>query len=154
MEYVEAAQTPVVQEKGVSWDFDGDETPIIEQRPQSSDNEPQRRPRTVTFEPSAVRALSVVTTELAPSTSSAMTPTVETRTTDSLAGDTHSPQCSTPISNPIGPIKKSRFVVDGSTASSSPSIPPMADLNQSPQAVSSLGLSTPSIQSGQNLQGL
>ncbi|KAG0257403.1 hypothetical protein BG011_003962 [Mortierella polycephala] len=149
-----AAQTPVVQEKGVSWDFDGDETPIIEQRPQNSDNEPQRRPRTVTFEPSAVGALSVVTTELTPSTSSAITPTVETRTTDSLAGDTHSPQGSTPISNPVGPIKKSRFVVDGSTASSSPSMPPMADLNQPPQAVSSLGLSTPSIQSGQNLQGL
>ncbi|KAF9182705.1 hypothetical protein BGZ51_004491 [Haplosporangium sp. Z 767] len=149
-----AAQTPVVQEKGVSWDFDGDETPIIEQRPQSSDNEPQRRPRTVTFEPSAVRALSVTTTGLAPSTNSAMTPTAEYRTADTLTGDIHSSQCDTPIPNPVGPVKKSRFVVDGSTAASSPSIPPMADLNQSPQAVSSQGLSTSSIQSGQNFQGL
>ncbi|KAG0285437.1 hypothetical protein BGZ96_010301 [Linnemannia gamsii] len=142
-----AMQKPIVIEKGISWNFDGDD----------ADSEEVRRPRTVTFERSD-RPASTATTESTHSTGTAMTPTAETaRTLDSLPDEVLSSQSTTPLSSHTGdkPVRKSRFVVeDGSTASSSPALHPTTDVHPLPQAGLTYNMSSLSIQSGQNLQGL
>ncbi|KAF9083467.1 hypothetical protein BGX23_011471 [Mortierella sp. AD031] len=145
-----AAQKPAPIEKGVSWDFDGDD---------AGDSEEVRRPRTVTFEPANTRPVSVATTESTHSTGTAMTPTAETtRTLDSLPDEAPSSQTTTPLSSHTGDkpvIRKSRFVVeDGSAASSSPALHATSEAHLSPQAALSHNLSSLPIQSGQSLQGL
>lgn len=141
-------QKPIVIEKGISWDFDGDD---------AADSEEVRRPRTVTFE-RPDRPTSTTTTESSHSTGTAMTPTAETaRTLDSLPDEAPSSQSTTPLSSHTGdkPVRKSRFVVeDGSTAASSPALHPTTETHPSPQAGLSHNMSSLSIQSGQNLQGL
>lgn len=141
-------QKPIVIEKGISWNFDGDD---------AADSEEVRRPRTVTFERSD-RPASTTTTESTHSTGTAMTPTADTaRTLDSLPDEAPSSQSTTPLSSHTGdkPVRKSRFVVeDGSTASSSPALHPTAEVHPSPQSGLSYNMSSLSIQSGQNLQGL
>jgi len=119
---VEASQKLVMPEKGVSWDFDADDTP----------EEPVRRPRTVTFETPA-RALAVNTTaepaqviESAPSSAVSATPTSETQgTVQYTQEEIPNSQSSTPVSSQAGdkPLKKSRFVIeDSNTAVSSPTV--------------------------------
>ncbi|KAF9123314.1 hypothetical protein BGW39_009111 [Mortierella sp. 14UC] len=142
------AQKPIVIEKGISWDFDGDD---------AADSEEPRRPRTVTFESTNSRPVSVAT-ESTHSTGTTMTPTAETaRTIDSLPDEAPSSQSTTPLSSHTGdkPVRKSRFVVeDVSTAASSPALHPTGEAHPSPQAALSHNMSSLSIHSGQNLQAL
>ncbi|KAF9923584.1 phospholipase C type enzyme [Linnemannia zychae] len=143
-----ATQKPVVIEKGISWDFDGDD---------AADSGEVRRPRTVTFE-RYDHPVSTATTESAQSSGTAMTPTAETaRTIDTLHDEPPSSQSSTPLSSHAGdkPARKSRFVVeDGSTAGSSPALHSTPEVHPSPQTGLSHNMSSLSLQSGQNLQGL
>ncbi|KAF9913143.1 hypothetical protein EC991_003602 [Linnemannia zychae] len=143
-----AAQKPIVIEKGISWDFDGDD---------AADSEESNRPRTVTFEPTNSRPVSVATTESTHSTGTAMTPTAETaRTIDSLPDEAPSSQSTTPLSSHTGdkPVKKSRFVVEDGSTTASPALHPTGEAHPSPQAALSHNMSSLSIQSGQSLQGL
>ncbi|KAG0273756.1 hypothetical protein BGZ95_010425 [Linnemannia exigua] len=140
-------QKPIVIEKGISWDFDGDD---------AADSEEVRRPRTVTFE-RPDRPASTATTESAHSTGTAMTPTAETtRSIDSLPDEAPSSQSTTPLSSHTGdkPVRKSRFVVEDGSTASSPALHPSGEAHSSPQAALSHNMSSLSIQSGQNLQGL
>ncbi|KAF9546804.1 hypothetical protein EC957_009409 [Mortierella hygrophila] len=140
-------QKPIVIEKGISWNFDGDDV---------ADSGEVRRPRTVTFE-RPDRPNSSTTTESAHSTGTAMTPTAETaRTLDSLPDEAPSSQGTTPLSSHTGdkPVRKSRFVVEDSSSTASPALHPTTEAHPSPQAGLSHNISSLSIQSGQNLQGL
>ncbi|KAH7051486.1 kinase-like domain-containing protein [Linnemannia elongata] len=140
-------QKPIVIEKGISWNFDGDD---------AADSEEVRRPRTVTFE-RPDRPVSTATTDSAHSTGTAMTPTAETaRTLDSLPDEAPSSQSTTPLTSHTGdkPVRKSRFVVEDSSTAASPALHPTTEAHPSPQAGLSHNMSSLSIQSGQNLQGL
>lgn len=140
-------QKPIVIEKGISWNFDGDD---------AADSEEVRRPRTVTFE-RPDRPVSTATTESAHSTGTAMTPTAETaRTLDSLPDEAPSSQIATPLTSHTGdkPVRKSRFVVEDSSTAASPALHPTTEAHPSPQVGLSHNMSSLSIQSGQNLQGL
>ncbi|KAF9294268.1 hypothetical protein BGZ74_011352 [Mortierella antarctica] len=155
-----AAPKATLPQKGVSWDFDADDdTPANPELAPESD-EPVRRPRTVTFEPSG-RPLSTATTESSTSIGAMGTPVMEARTLDHMSEDgAHNGAAFSPAGDK--PVKKSRFVIEetSSPSISSPSSsysalapdssqPPSLALSPSPSysAVSS-------IQSGQNLQGL
>jgi len=141
-------------EKGVSWDFDADEKSIDDPSSLGSE-EPVRRPRTVKFESSPSRPVSVATTDSSPSTGTAMTPTLESRSTDSLHEEPIPSHSSTPLSSHGGdkPLKKSRFVV-ADTPAASPATPCTPEAVLSPQAVSSPNQGLAPIQTGQQLQGL
>ncbi|KAG0244867.1 hypothetical protein BGX31_008410 [Mortierella sp. GBA43] len=143
----------VLPEKGVSWDFDADEK--ASDPPSQASEEPARRPRTVTFEPSTSRPISVATTDSSPPTGAA--PTLESRSTDSLPEDPVSSHSSTPLSSYTGdkPLKKSRFVVEDTLAAPSPTIPhATVETATSPQVIGSPNLPLTPIQTGQQLQGL
>ncbi|KAG0057511.1 hypothetical protein BGZ83_009150 [Gryganskiella cystojenkinii] len=154
-----AAQKMVIPEKGVSWDFDAEEEPV-------------RRPRTVTFETPA-RPLSVNTTppaqtqfvEPAPVSSVAATPTSENGSVQYLQEEVATPQSGTPppVSNQTSdkPVKKSRFVIEEANVGvSSPVIPSATEQIPAPAPVpveagspaSSQGTSTAQLE--QNFQGL
>ncbi|KAG0374637.1 hypothetical protein BGX24_010153 [Mortierella sp. AD032] len=125
-----AAQKPIVIEKGISWDFDGDD---------AADSEEVRRPRTVTFE-RPDRPVSTATTESTHSTGTAMTSTAGTaRTIDSLPDEApslqpHGRQTSQKVANLQGlgvtppgtessglpEVRKGRFSVKDTSATSSP----------------------------------
>jgi hypothetical protein len=145
-----------VPEKGVSWDFDADESPTALKPVQGSEQEAARRPRTVTFESSTSRPLSVATTEAFPSTGTAMIPTTEHRTIDSFPEDIISSQSSTSLSSHTGekPARKSRFVIEDSSTASSPAIHPTPEVTQSIPVVNVLVPVPVAGQAGQNLQGL
>ncbi|KAF9086179.1 hypothetical protein BGX23_009087 [Mortierella sp. AD031] len=142
-----AAQKATIPEKGVSWDFDGDDTP----------EEPVRRPRTVTFE-RPDRPASSATTE------SAVSGTVisELRSLDNMPED--GAQIGTGASSQSGdkPVKKSRFVVEESSSaiSSSPTSNHGAESTFSPAGMASPSLShtvvspAPVPAATQNLHGL
>ncbi|KAF9364909.1 hypothetical protein BGX34_012081 [Mortierella sp. NVP85] len=144
----------MMPEKGVSWDFDADEKSIDDPSSLGSE-EPARRPRTVKFESSPSRPVSVATTDSSPSTGTAMTPTLESRSTDSLHEEPISSHSSTPLSSHGGdkPLKKSRFVV-ADTPAASPATPYTPEAVLSPQVVSSPNQGLAPIQTGQQLQGL
>ncbi|KAF9968332.1 hypothetical protein BGZ65_012717, partial [Modicella reniformis] len=91
-------------QKGVSWDFDGDE-----------DGEPVRRPRTVQFE-HPERPISTATTESISSLGMAGTPVMESRSLEGYSEDGTPCQHVTPVPGHISdkPVKKSRFVVEES----------------------------------------
>ncbi|KAI8600534.1 kinase-like domain-containing protein [Dissophora ornata] len=156
---------PVLPEKGVSWDFDADDAPAAAETVQGPNVEPVRRPRTVTFQPSAIRPLSasessairpLSASESSHSTGTSMTPSLESRTIDSLPEDMASSQGSTPQSTYVGdkPVKKSRFVVEDASIVSSPTIPHATENLQSPQAINYPAHPPAPIQTGQNWQGL
>ncbi|KAG0197704.1 hypothetical protein BGX28_008791 [Mortierella sp. GBA30] len=100
-----AAQKAALPQKGVSWDFDGDE----EDEPAPSETDSVRRPRTVTFEPAA-RPISSATSD----SISSGTPIMESRSLEVHSEDGMSPQGVTPISSSSSdkPAKKSRFVIE------------------------------------------
>ncbi|KAG0340815.1 hypothetical protein BG004_006269 [Podila humilis] len=148
-------------QKGVSWDFDGDDTPANPELAHGGDGEPVRRPRTVTFEPSG-RPLSTATTESSTSVGAMGTPVMESRILDNMSEDGISSQNGTQALSPSAdkPVKKSRFTVEESAASS-PSTSYGATLAQEHSQTPSVAVSPSpsysvmsSIQSGQNLQGL
>ncbi|KAG0241167.1 hypothetical protein BGX31_001362 [Mortierella sp. GBA43] len=135
-------------QKGVSWDFDGDD-----------DSEPVR-PRTVKFETSG-RPLSTATVD---SLSSSVTMATDSRPSESHLEDGTPSQNVTPAPGPTGdkPVKKSRFVIEESP--SSPAISPLScgtDVSQSVSVAtspspsqSSTAPTASSVQSGQSLHGL
>ena len=140
----------VIPEKGVSWDFDADESPL----PQPPKSEPTRRPRTVTFEPTE-RPLSTATIDSASSVSEHgyMDSHQEPRNGHQTPG--------LPGAAVEKPIKKSRFVVEdpGSPSVISPPSSYSVDMSPSPTGAispsSSInGASVSSVQSAQGLQGL
>ncbi|KAG0021757.1 hypothetical protein BGZ80_001772 [Entomortierella chlamydospora] len=118
-----AEKKPPLPEKGVSWDFEGDESASAGQSTPPPGNDVSRRPRTVKFEPSPSRPLSTATTGSA-----------ENRTIDSLPGDTSSSHDSTTLSIHVGdkPAKKSRFVIEDSVSASSPVISHATEILPSP----------------------
>ncbi|KAF8976779.1 hypothetical protein BGZ46_007975, partial [Entomortierella lignicola] len=120
-----AEKKPSLPEKDVSWDFDGDDNASANQSALASDGDPSRRPRTVTFEPSSSRPLSIVTTGSSISKAPSLTPTTDNRNTGLLPEDTPSPFVSSALSSLTGdkPVKKSRFVIEDSSSVSSPVIP-------------------------------
>ncbi|KAG0341282.1 hypothetical protein BG000_009630 [Podila horticola] len=155
-----ATPKATLPQKGVSWDFDADDdTPASPELAPESD-EPIRRPRTVTFEPSG-RPLSTATTESSTSIGAMGTPVMEARTLDHMPEDgTHNGTAFSPASDK--PMKKSRFVIE---ETSSPSVPSPSSsygaLAHDSSQTASLAVSpspsysaVSSIQSGQNLQGL
>ncbi|KAF9988041.1 hypothetical protein BGZ65_012996 [Modicella reniformis] len=151
-------KTLVIPEKGVSWDFDADEKSTGDHPAQESQGSegPVRRPRTVTFEPSASRPVVITTTEPSPSISTAMAPALESRTIDSLPEDSVPSHSSTPLSTHGGdkPPKKSRFVVEDTPAVLSHVTPHMAETMSSSQVIGSPGQALTPIQTGQHLQSL
>ncbi|KAG0021938.1 hypothetical protein BGZ82_011146 [Podila clonocystis] len=154
-----SAPKATLPQKGVSWDFDADDTPASPELAPEPD-EPVRRPRTVTFEPSG-RPLSTATTESSTSIGAMGTPVLEARALDHMSEDgTHNGTAFSPAGDK--PVKKSRFVIE---ESSSPSISSPSssygalahDSSQTPILAVSPSPSysaVSSIQSGQNLQGL
>ncbi|KAF9930814.1 hypothetical protein BGZ67_005598 [Mortierella alpina] len=152
-----ATQKATIPQKGVSWDFDGDDA---DEPPQPSEIEPARRPRTVTFEPTE-RPTSSATTDSMPSLGTAGTPIMEFRSLDTHSEDGMSPS-GTPISSQTGdkPIKKSRFVIEDSVGAAipTPTASYAADPSLSPNmaATSPLGYNanSGSVQAGQGLHGL
>lgn len=151
---LESTQKLTMPEKGVSWNFDADDTPI----PEPPKSEPTRRPRTVTFEPTE-RPISTATTDSVSSTGAAtstgepvyMDPTPQEPRNGSQA-----------VSAPIAvEKKKSRFVVEDSASPSIASPPSSysADMSPSPSGVISPSMSVNgstvgSLQATQGLQGL
>ncbi|KAF9574422.1 hypothetical protein EC968_006582 [Mortierella alpina] len=152
-----AAQKATIPQKGVSWDFDGDDA---DEPPQPSEIESIRRPRTVTFEPTE-RPISSATTDSVPSLGAAGTPLMESRSLDMHSEDGMSPS-GTPISSQTGdkPIKKSRFVIEDSVGAAIPTPAPSygADPSLSPNMAATSPLSynanSGSVQAGQGLHGL
>ncbi|KAF9953618.1 hypothetical protein BGZ72_005305 [Mortierella alpina] len=152
-----AAQKQTLPEKGVSWDFDAEETPAIVQPAQTpeSETEPVRRPRTVTFEAPPGRP-SVSTAP--PSTGNGLVSGTEVKSMEALPEDAPSSQTSTPQTSQAAekPFKKSRFVVeDSSSGVSSPVMPHAPELHAMLPPVASSGPSALSAAlSGQSFQGL
>ncbi|KAG0041688.1 hypothetical protein BGZ83_001445 [Gryganskiella cystojenkinii] len=141
-----SSQKMVMPEKGVSWDFDADDTPL----PQPPTSESTRRPRTVTFEPTE-RPLSTATTDSASSA------------TDHAYADSHQglPTPALPSVSLEKPIKKSRFVVEDPASPSIASPPSSYSVDMSPSpsgaispALSVNGTSVATVQTSQGLQGL
>ncbi|KAG0257522.1 hypothetical protein BG011_003908 [Mortierella polycephala] len=156
-----ATQKTTLPQKGVSWDFDGDDddTPTD---PKPTEAESARRPRTVTFEPSE-RPVSSATTESISSAGVVGTPVMESRPLDTMLEDGLSPHSGTPLSSQASdkPVKKSRFVIEEAAypAVSSPTLSYTADPSSSPIGATSPSpsynaASTAPIQSSQNLHGL
>jgi hypothetical protein len=151
---LESTQKLTMPEKGVSWNFDADDTPI----PEPPKSESTRRPRTVTFEPTE-RPISTATTD---SVSSTGAPT----STGEPAYIDHTPQeprnGSQAVSAPIAvEKKKSRFVVEDSASPSITSPPPSYSADMSPSSsgvispsMSVNGSTVGSMQATQGLQGL
>ncbi|KAI1315417.1 hypothetical protein EDD11_000805 [Mortierella claussenii] len=145
-----ATQKAIMPQKGVSWDFDGDE----------NDEEPVRRPRTVTFE-QLDRPISIATSDSISSAGAAGAPVLESRSLEAYSEDGMSPQSVlTPASSHAGekPLRKSRFVIEESGVSS-PVSTYGTDMSQSASNASSPypssnSASVGSVQSGQNLHGL
>ncbi|KAF9401099.1 hypothetical protein BGX21_002702 [Mortierella sp. AD011] len=141
-----ATQKTPLPQKGVSWDFDADDT-----------NEPPvRKPRTVTFEPTN-RPISTATTDSIASSGTVGTPIIESRSLDTFPDDGVSSQIATQAGDK--PIKKSRFVVEDPVipaGSSSPTSNYGTDVGQtSSDAISPYNAaSSNSVQSGQSLHGL
>ncbi|KAG0080798.1 hypothetical protein BGZ92_000468 [Podila epicladia] len=155
-----AAPKATLPQKGVSWDFDADDDTSASAELVPESDEPVRRPRTVTFEPSG-RPLSTATTESNTSIGVMGTPVLEARTLDHMSEDgIHNGTAFSPAGDK--PVKKSRFVIEetSSPSISSPSSSYGAlapDSSQTPSLAVSPSPSysaVSSIQSGQNLQGL
>ncbi|KAK3828698.1 MAG: kinase-like domain-containing protein [Benniella sp.] len=137
-------------QKGVSWDFDGDD-----------DGEPVRRPRTVKFDTSD-RPVSTATTDSISSAGAMGTPVMESRSLEGYSEDGTPMLNATPTSDK--PVKKSRFVIEESPSSLAISPSPSncgTDMNQSASAATSPSPSfnnivptTGSVQPGQGLHGL
>ncbi|KAF9358161.1 hypothetical protein BGX26_002378 [Mortierella sp. AD094] len=145
-----ATQKAALPQKGVSWDFDGDD----------ADEPPVRKPRTVTFE-STNRPISSATTDSIASSGTVGTPIIESRSLDTFPDDGMSSQIATPASSQAGdkPIKKSRFVVEDTVipAASSPTSNYGTDVSQTPSDAPPPPYnpaSSSSVQSGQSLHGL
>ncbi|KAF9181502.1 hypothetical protein BGZ51_001126 [Haplosporangium sp. Z 767] len=156
-----ATQKTTLPQKGVSWDFDGDDddTPTD---PKPTEAESARRPRTVTFEPSE-RPVSTATTESISSAGVVGTPVMESRSLDAMSEDGLSPHNGTPLSSQASdkPVKKSRFVIEEAAypAISSPTLSYTADPSSSPIGAASPPptynvTSAAPIQPNQNLHGL
>ncbi|KAF9426717.1 hypothetical protein BGZ94_006109 [Podila epigama] len=159
-----AAPKATLPQKGVSWDFDGDDNTDTPDHAHESDAEPARRPRTVTFEP-AGRPLSTATTESSASIGALGTPVMEPRALDNMSEDGASPHNGSAGLGPAieKPIKKSRFVVEEapspvvSSASSSYGMLHAHDSGHTPSNAVSPSHShnaVSAIQPGQHLQGL
>ncbi|KAG0202275.1 hypothetical protein BGX28_005160 [Mortierella sp. GBA30] len=152
-----AAQKATLPEKGVSWDFDGDETPSEPAVPESV-TEPARRPRTVTFETPPSQPLSVLTAIPTSSANIDLAPVADLKPTDALPQEVPSSQSNAPQTGPTGdkPIKKSRFVIeDGSSGMSTPVLQQAPEAGSLPLTATSPGPSALSAAlSGQSLQGL
>ncbi|KAF9394015.1 hypothetical protein CPC16_000423 [Podila verticillata] len=145
-----------IPEKGVSWDFDGDDA----EPTQDLEGEEIRRPRTVTFGPASGSAPTAsVESTVAPSTPApapAPVPAPVQAAMPILSVDTS--RTGTPTTIPAGdkPIKKSRFVVEDSsasnTASSSPIVSNLTEkMASAPRIVTDFASRNPT---GQPLQGL
>lgn len=139
-------------EKGVSWNFDADDTPI----PDPPKSEPVRRPRTVTFEPTQ-RPISTATTD---SMSSIGAP-VSAGEFAFIEPIPHDSRNGTPSIAIEKPIKKSRFVVEDSASPSITSPPSSYSADMSHFAsgafspsLSVNGASVGSVHAAQGLQGL
>lgn len=150
---VEATQKATLPQKGVSWDFDGDD---VDEQIHTSDSTPVRKPRTVTFEPTN-RPVSSATTDSIASSGAAGTPIIESRSLDTFPDDGVSSQIAMPASGDK-PTKKSRFVVEDTIIPAVASSPG-TDVSQAPSGATSPHpsyntASTGSVQSGQNLHGL
>ncbi|KAF9355544.1 hypothetical protein BGX26_006420 [Mortierella sp. AD094] len=148
-----AEKKPSLPEKGISWDFDGDESTSAGRSTLPPGDDLSRRPRTVTFEPSSSRPLSIATTG---SSFSTVTSTMENRTIDLLPGDTLSSHDNAALSNHAGdkPAKKSRFVVEDSVSASSPVIPHATETLPPPPPVPSAQVPTHGVVQAGNMQGL
>ncbi|KAF9113826.1 hypothetical protein BGX27_000730 [Mortierella sp. AM989] len=152
-----ATQKATLPQKGVSWDFDGDD---VDEQIHTSDSTPVRKPRTVTFEPTN-RPVSSATTDSIASSGAAGTPIIESRSLDTFPDDGVSSQIAMPASGDK-PTKKSRFVVEDTiipAVASSPTSNYGTDVSQAPSGATSPHpsyntASTGSVQSGQNLHGL
>ncbi|KAF9315847.1 hypothetical protein BG003_002587 [Podila horticola] len=153
------AQKLEIPEKGVSWDFDGDDT----EPTQDLEGAEIRRPRTVTFEP-ASRSTSTASAESTPAPVPVPVPlpvpvpvpVPVKAVTPILSVDTS--RTGTPTTIPAGdkPIKKSRFVIEDSsvnnTASSSPIVSNLTErMAFTPRIVTDFTTTNPT---GQPLQGL
>ncbi|KAF9198665.1 hypothetical protein BGZ49_000432, partial [Haplosporangium sp. Z 27] len=155
-----ATQKATLPQKGVSWDFDGDDA---DEPSHLSDSVPARKPRTVKFE-STTRPISSITTDSIASSGTVGTPIMESRSLDTFPDDGASNQIATPTSGLPSdkPIKKSRFVVEDTiipAVSSSPTSNYVTDMSQTPSMATSPpapcnAASTSSVQSGQGLHGL
>ncbi|KAG0017908.1 hypothetical protein BGZ82_000620 [Podila clonocystis] len=147
-----------IPEKGVSWDFDGDDADPTH----GSEGEEVRQPRTVTFGPSsnspstasAESTPALLTPASAPAPEPIPVPVLAA--TPILSVDTS--RTGTPTTIPIGdkPIKKSRFVIEDSsvsnTASSSPIVPNLTEqMVSTPRIATDFATSNPT---GLPLQGL
>ncbi|GJJ73660.1 serine/threonine-protein kinase OSR1/STK39 [Entomortierella parvispora] len=150
-----ATQKFTMPEKGVSWNFDADDTPI----PEPPKSEPTRRPRTVTFEPTQ-RPVSTATTDSMSSTGvpPGESAFIETIPQDSRNGAHVNP---TPSAATEKPIRKSRFVVEDSAGPSISSPPSSHSAEMSPShsgaispSFSANGVSIGSVNAAQGLQGL
>ncbi|KAF9581309.1 hypothetical protein BGW38_001723 [Lunasporangiospora selenospora] len=155
-----ATQKQIIPEKGVSWDFDADDSSRPGSELPSEDRDSERRPRTVTFDTSPSRPLSVATIESASSAATTMTPSIENISIEPRPEEPVSSQGSTPVSSHTGdkPVKKSRFVVEdtsvNSTALSSPVLAPTSELRVAQPAPSPTPSSSSSAQATPQLQGL
>ncbi|KAF9323647.1 hypothetical protein BG006_001271 [Podila minutissima] len=150
------AQKLEIPEKGVSWNFDGDDAePTLD-----PEDEEARRPRTVTFGP----ASGIASTASAESTHALSSPVpapvpipvLVPAATSALSVDTLRTGTPTTIPTSDKPIKKSRFVIEDSsvsnTASSSPKVSNLTEPRVStPRIVTDFTTSNPT---GQPLQGL
>ncbi|KAF9917467.1 hypothetical protein BX616_000921 [Lobosporangium transversale] len=146
---------PVVPEKGISWNFDDNDTdtnPIQD----STEDDFARRPKTVTFETLASRPISVVTTGSTPSIETPAVAAIENKTADPLLEEAPSSQTSAPPSSNASdkPVKKSRFVVEDTSIASSPAIPHATDVPPSPRISGPPTPIAPVPQIGHSLQGL
>ncbi|KAF9579579.1 hypothetical protein BGW38_004107 [Lunasporangiospora selenospora] len=143
-----AAPKAALPQKGVSWDFDADDSSPSEEIPQKSEVDSMHRPRTVTFD-----------------TSEASNPLPETTahygTSDNLVENGLSLQPTSSLSSQGSdkPIKKSRFVIEESVSPAVLSPNPGYSTELSPSSTGPVSpaptaLSPNTSLSGQNLHGL
>ncbi|KAF9435520.1 hypothetical protein BGZ76_006125 [Entomortierella beljakovae] len=165
-----AEKKEIAQEKGVSWDFDGDDHVSASSSSNKLNEDTSYRPRTVTFESTPTtttttttttatttsRPSSIATTGSSISTGATTTHTNESTITDVLSEDTVSSQCSTQPLVHTGdkPVKKSRFVIEESPSVTPLSTPHPIDTLQ-PSSVQPISQTQkPSAIQTANLQGL
>ncbi|KAG0318029.1 hypothetical protein BGZ99_005910 [Dissophora globulifera] len=133
-----AEKKQVFPEKGVSWNFDADDSSTPSKvETQGAEEDATRRPRTVTFDAPPARPSSALRTESMPSPKTAAIPIMENRMIDLLSEDAASSRGSTPQSSQVGdrPARKSRFVVEDSSAVLSPTVSLTTDALPSPQSI-------------------
>ncbi|KAG0301720.1 hypothetical protein BGZ98_008114 [Dissophora globulifera] len=133
-----AEKKQVFPEKGVSWNFDADDASTPSKvETQGAEEDATRRPRTVTFDAPPARPSSTLRTESMPSPKTAAMPIMENRMIDLLSEDAASSRGSTPQSSQTGdrPARKSRFVVEDSSAVLSPTVSLTTDALPSPQSI-------------------